>query len=176
MSPRNIIVTVILAAAALGSWYLAQQNSGDDERDETIDPVHRGYYLKSARILGTGPDGKLLYEIQARHAEQQGDDAEAARYFGEALALRREIKEAHGLPASLVALGRLYREQGRLEEARTHLEEATASVGSSLALARAYLALEDMDKAIQQLESEKADLAARVEALEALVNRLIEEK
>lgn len=74
MSPRNIIVTVFLAAAALGSWYLAQQNSSDDERDETIDPVHRGYYLKSARILGTGPDGKLLYEIQARHAEQQGDE------------------------------------------------------------------------------------------------------
>ena len=73
MSPRNTIVTVILTAAALGSWYLAQQNSGDEDIADVVDPVHRGYYLKSARILGTGPNGTLLYEIQARHAEQQGD-------------------------------------------------------------------------------------------------------
>jgi lipopolysaccharide export system protein LptC len=35
--------------------------------------VHRGYYLKSARILGTGENGSLLYEIEADHAEQQTD-------------------------------------------------------------------------------------------------------
>ena len=74
MSPRNIVVTVLLVAAALGSWYLARQNSGGGEPNTGVDPVHRGYYLKSARILGTGADGKLLYEIQARHAEQQGDE------------------------------------------------------------------------------------------------------
>lgn len=73
MSPRNIIVTVLLTAAALGSWYLARQNSSEDEPDAADNTVNRGYYLKSARILGTGPDGTLLYEIQARHAEQQGD-------------------------------------------------------------------------------------------------------
>ena len=73
MSLRNIIVTVVLSAAALGSWYLARQNSGDVEVGSDNGPLHRGYYLKSARILGTGPDGALLYEIQARHAEQLGD-------------------------------------------------------------------------------------------------------
>lgn len=73
MSPRNIIVTVILTAAALGSWYLARQNGADDNADRALESTHRGYYLKSARILGTGPDGGLLYEIQARHAEQTGD-------------------------------------------------------------------------------------------------------
>ncbi|MGI9200812.1 MAG: LPS export ABC transporter periplasmic protein LptC [Woeseiaceae bacterium] len=73
MSPRNIVVTILLAAAALGSWYLARQNITDDEPNKSNEAVHRGYYLKSARILGTGPDGKLLYEIQARHAEQQND-------------------------------------------------------------------------------------------------------
>lgn len=30
--------------------------------------------MKSARILGTGPDGALLYEIQAERAEQLDDD------------------------------------------------------------------------------------------------------
>ena len=74
MSPRNITVTILLTAAALGSWYLARQNSGEDTVDSTVEAVHRGFYLKSARILGTGPDGALLYEIQAKHAEQQGED------------------------------------------------------------------------------------------------------
>jgi LPS export ABC transporter protein LptC len=74
VSPRNVFVTVILAAAALGSWYLARQNSGDEDAATAAEPLRRGYYLKSARILGTGPDGTLLYEIQAKHAEQQGED------------------------------------------------------------------------------------------------------
>lgn len=71
MSPRNIIVTVLLTAAALGSWFLARQHSGDATAGMTREPVSRGYYLKSARILGTGEDGKLLYEIEAARAEQQ---------------------------------------------------------------------------------------------------------
>ena len=73
MSPRNIVVTVLLTAAALGSWYLARQVQSDETSNAGTQTVHRGYYLKSARILGTGPDGALLYEIQARHAEQQDD-------------------------------------------------------------------------------------------------------
>lgn len=74
MSPRNILVTILLTAAALGSWYLARQYSDDIVPDAAVDPVQRGYYLKSARILGTGVDGSLLYEIQAKHAEQRGDN------------------------------------------------------------------------------------------------------
>lgn len=74
MSPRNIIVFVLLTAAALASWYLARQNSTGDGDGTPLESVHRGYYLKSARILGTGSDGGLLYEIQAEYAEQQDDD------------------------------------------------------------------------------------------------------
>lgn len=74
MNPRNVIVIVLLTAAALASWYLARQSQGDDAADTSTESLHRGYYLKSARILGTGPDGALLYEIQAKHAEQQGDE------------------------------------------------------------------------------------------------------
>jgi LPS export ABC transporter protein LptC len=74
MSPRSIIVTIALTAAALGSWYLARQGTADDTDSSALESPHRGYYLKSARILGTGPDGKLLYEIQAKHAEQSGRD------------------------------------------------------------------------------------------------------
>jgi LPS export ABC transporter protein LptC len=71
---RDIVLIVGLAAAALGSWYVARMNKVDDTAEAPIDSVHRGYYLKSARILGTAPDGKLMYEIQADHAEQVSDD------------------------------------------------------------------------------------------------------
>ncbi len=74
MSPRSILVTLVLTAGALGSWYLARQNRMDDAANTTLESTHRGYYLKSARILGTGSDGGLLYEIQAKHAEQQSDE------------------------------------------------------------------------------------------------------
>lgn len=73
MSPRNIFITVLLTAAALGSWYLARQHGGDDITSGTTEPVSRGYYLTSARILGTGEDGKLLYEIEAARAEQRNE-------------------------------------------------------------------------------------------------------
>jgi len=74
MSPRSIILIVILTAAALGSWYLARSNRTTVSDELPAEPVHRGYYLKSARILGTGADGSLLYEILADRAEQAADD------------------------------------------------------------------------------------------------------
>jgi LPS export ABC transporter protein LptC len=74
MSPRAISLTVVLTAAALASWYLARSNRAVDADEAAYDPVHRGYYLKNARILGTRDDGSLLYEIEAAHAEQQAKD------------------------------------------------------------------------------------------------------
>ena len=74
MSARNVVVLVLLIAGAIASWYLARQNQSDDGDDGQFDPARRGYYLKSARILGTGADGSLLYEIQAARAEQQDDE------------------------------------------------------------------------------------------------------
>ena len=73
MSPRNLVVIALLIVAALVSWYLASVNSLGDDEVRATDPVHRGFYLKNARILGTGPDGDLLYEIRAEHAEEQLD-------------------------------------------------------------------------------------------------------
>lgn len=69
-----MVVFALLAAGAMASWYLARQDRGDDIDKAPIEAGHRGYYLKAARILGTGPDGSLLYEIQAEHAEQQDED------------------------------------------------------------------------------------------------------
>ena len=73
MSARNLLLFGVLLAAAIGSWYLARIRADQDTAERSVDPVHRGFYLKSARILGTGPAGNLLYEIRAQHAEEQLD-------------------------------------------------------------------------------------------------------
>ena len=74
MSARAITLLIVMTAAALGSWYLARNNRGDELRQVPYDPEHRGYYLKSARILGTNTDGSLLYEIEAEQAIQEAKD------------------------------------------------------------------------------------------------------
>ena len=74
MSPRTISLIVMLTAAALASWYLARDKTPAATDALPYDSTHRGYYLKSARILGTGPDGSLLYEIEAERAEQAARD------------------------------------------------------------------------------------------------------
>lgn len=75
MGPRTITIVILLSAGAIGSWYLARSNAPTYEDDPPYESVHQGYYLKQARILGTGEDGSLLYEIEADHAEQRGDDS-----------------------------------------------------------------------------------------------------
>lgn len=74
MSPRAISLVVILSVVAMGSWYLARSDAPAYDDELPYDPMHRGYYLKNARILGTGENGRLLYEILAAHAEQREDD------------------------------------------------------------------------------------------------------
>jgi LPS export ABC transporter protein LptC len=73
LSARNLLLFGVLVAAAIGSWYVARDRGEEDTGRRGVDPVHRGFYLKSARILGTGPDGDLLYELRAQHAEEQVD-------------------------------------------------------------------------------------------------------
>ena len=73
MSPRTIAAIIVLAVAAAGSWYLARPKPGDEPDAQPGDPTHLGFYLKSARILGTGADGTPLYQIRAKHAEQKRD-------------------------------------------------------------------------------------------------------
>ena len=75
MNSRTVVLHVVLVAAALGSWYLARNHSDDEAASRPVDAEHRGFYLKNARILGTGDSGELLYEIEAEHAEQTSDQS-----------------------------------------------------------------------------------------------------
>ncbi len=74
MAPREWLAIAVLAAGAMASWYLSQSSDDEETSTPAFDAAHRGYYLKAARILGTGPDGTLLYELEAREAEQLDQD------------------------------------------------------------------------------------------------------
>ncbi|HZW59212.1 MAG TPA: LPS export ABC transporter periplasmic protein LptC [Woeseiaceae bacterium] len=74
LTARNTIGIALLLAAAFGTWYLAASVQREAPPATPGGTLQTGYYLKSARILGTGEQGKLLYEIEAEYAEQQSDD------------------------------------------------------------------------------------------------------
>jgi lipopolysaccharide export system protein LptC len=70
-SARNIFALFALFVAAIGSWFLARSLQ-TPEVSRTISSVENdGFYLRSARILGTDSGGNLLYSIEAEYAEQQ---------------------------------------------------------------------------------------------------------
>ena len=74
MSARHIAGFIALLAAAAASWYLASSLDTAPPPAPGSGEVQQGYYLRSARILGTGDSGQLLYEIEAEYAEQRGND------------------------------------------------------------------------------------------------------
>ncbi len=73
MSLRALVTLLVLVAAAFGSWYVSRQGTTGEDTASAGDTLFQGYYLKTARILGTAADGSLLYEIRAERAEQKDD-------------------------------------------------------------------------------------------------------
>lgn len=71
MNARNILTICGLLIVAVGSWYLANSNQKTEVTKTISDTTFGGFYLRSARILGTDDNGQLLYEIEADYAEQQ---------------------------------------------------------------------------------------------------------
>jgi LPS export ABC transporter protein LptC len=71
MPVQRILTFFVLLLAAAGSWYMANFLGKTETVETPGTPATGGFYLKAARILGTGPDGHLLYEIDAAYAEQQ---------------------------------------------------------------------------------------------------------
>jgi len=71
---RTIIVYVLLVLAAAGSWYLARERGAETETESGAPPAERGFYLRNARIFGTGENGELVYRIEAERAEQVQDE------------------------------------------------------------------------------------------------------
>lgn len=71
---RNVFGFALLSAAAAGSWFLAGSLREPEPDDSATNAFSDGFYLKSARILGTGDQGNLLYEIVADYAEQKENE------------------------------------------------------------------------------------------------------
>ena len=71
MDTRNITTFTVLLFVAFGAWYLARSLQPGAITAISSDGSSSGFYLKSARILGTDEQGQLLYEIEADFVEQQ---------------------------------------------------------------------------------------------------------
>jgi LPS export ABC transporter protein LptC len=71
MTARNIFAFCALLIVAIASWYLASMNKPGEIVQTITDTEFGGFYLRAARILGTGDDGQLLYEIEAEYGEQR---------------------------------------------------------------------------------------------------------
>lgn len=73
MSFRRISGMVLLLGAAFGSWYLSQVLKQEPAPRAASQMRHDGFYVRSARVLGTDDNGDLLYRIEAEYAEQHGE-------------------------------------------------------------------------------------------------------
>ena len=74
MTIRGAAGFLLLLGVAGGTFYLAN-SLGEPEDEETATTfLEEGFYIKSARILGTSDDGRLLYEVEAEYAEQRNND------------------------------------------------------------------------------------------------------
>ena len=72
MTARSLTGLILLLAAAIGSWYLARTLTPPEVVETPGSIIRDGFYLRSARMLGTDESGNLLYEIEAEYAEQVG--------------------------------------------------------------------------------------------------------
>jgi lipopolysaccharide export system protein LptC len=70
MSARNVLGFLLLVVAAAGSWFLTVSLQPPETEQTARNTRSQGFYLRSARMLGTDADGDLLYEIEAEYAEQ----------------------------------------------------------------------------------------------------------
>lgn len=70
MNPRHILTISVLVVVAVSSWYLAAGDRTTEVTKTIADTSFGGFYLRTARILGTDNEGQLLYEIEAEYAEQ----------------------------------------------------------------------------------------------------------
>mgnify|MGYP005811552779 CR=1 FL=1 len=62
---------MFLVLVALVTTWLVLRGSGPGEDEDSGPRLTRGYYVKDARLTGTGPDGAILYRVSTTSAEQQ---------------------------------------------------------------------------------------------------------
>ena len=73
--PRTVVKLVLLAAGATISS-LMLIDSWNTEKKLSKPELSLAYYLDKAELIGTGPDGKILYQVWTKRAQQTvGDES-----------------------------------------------------------------------------------------------------
>jgi LPS export ABC transporter protein LptC len=70
MDAKGVLGVTVLVLAAAGTWYLTASLREPGVDQQSPSTRSEGFYLRSAKMLGTSPDGDPLYEIAAEYAEQ----------------------------------------------------------------------------------------------------------
>lgn len=70
---RNVVTLTLLLTGALVSSYVVIDGWENEERQEKPE-LSLAYYLDSAELIGTGPDGKILYQVWTKSAAQSVGD------------------------------------------------------------------------------------------------------
>lgn len=73
MNAKRIAGYILLSGIAFGSYYLSKSLTLTEIEDQPLPALQEGFYLRDARILGTGTDGRPLYQVDAEYAEQRGE-------------------------------------------------------------------------------------------------------
>ena len=70
MELQHPVRLTLLVGAAMLSTFIVYSNQKTDGATPTGPRLGLGYYVKDARLTGTGPDGQILYRVATTAAEQ----------------------------------------------------------------------------------------------------------
>ena len=157
MDLRRLTTLLLLLGAAVASFYLSQSLEEDGEQPRTAPSRQGGFYLRAARILGTGPDGQLLYEVEAEYAEQR-DDA-TVEFENVSVVYAPET----GIPWRMQADSATVAENQELLQLRGHVIARTSEGpnGDETEIRTAYLELEPSKYLAQTTERVQIRIGAR---------------
>jgi len=71
---RNLLLIVLLGAAAVATWLWSQPSPPDQSRRPAGGDTELGYYLRGARMLGTDDNGRAVYRILADRLEERPNE------------------------------------------------------------------------------------------------------
>lgn len=72
--PRNLVLFIVLAVAAVGTWMLAREPAGPTATRTQREAVPEGYYMTGAVIHGTDEQGHTFYWLYADRVEQEAEN------------------------------------------------------------------------------------------------------
>jgi len=70
---RNVILMLLLGAAAVASWFYGRTEPVAAPRRARGDDAPLGYFLRGAQLTGTDANGQVAYRILAERLEEQSE-------------------------------------------------------------------------------------------------------